>query len=144
MWTLRNSHRSLGRLDFALWGLPCSILSILWAGQSADTASSSCDVRCTNEMSLAQTTKYLYVSVHNLVFMEILKAFQDLLGVKLDGGLLHWPPLWSQKSRKASWKETQQKTCQGDKDSVLRVQGNKGRWCRFPNVSTQPTSLYLG
>lgn len=64
--------------------------------------------------------------MHDLVFMEILKAFQDLLGVKLDSRLLNWPPLRLQKSRKASWKQTQQNTHQGD-DSILRVQGNKIR-----------------
>lgn len=41
----------------------------------------------------AQTSKYLDVSVHNLVFVQVFEAFQDLLGVEFDGGLLHWPPL---------------------------------------------------
>lgn len=46
---------------------------------------------------------YLYISVYNLVLMEILKAFQNLLGVKFNCGFFHWPPLRPQKSREAAY-----------------------------------------
>lgn len=38
---------------------------------------------------------YLYISVYNLVLMEILKAFQNLLGVKFNCRFFHWAPLRS-------------------------------------------------
>lgn len=74
----------------------------LLASHSADTTDSSRDLIRAKATSSALKSKYLYVSVHDLVFMEILKALQDLFGVKLDRRFLHRPPFGSQKSRKAS------------------------------------------
>lgn len=57
-----------------------------------------------NKMKSKQEKKiYLYISVYNLVLMEILKAFQNLLGVKFNCGFFHWAPLRSQESREAAY-----------------------------------------
>lgn len=53
--------------------------------------------------SKQQKKIYLYISVYNLVLMEILKAFQNLLGVKFNCGFFHWTPLRSQESREAAY-----------------------------------------
>lgn len=88
-----------------------------------------------------ETSKYLDVSVHDLVFVEILQAFQDLPGVELDGGLLHRPPFGPQKSRKASWKWTQQRTHQHDEGSIIRARETKQGDISHPTSAITPTSL---